>query len=79
MKPRKACLTTHFRDNYAEVKREAQTLADETGFDYGIDGASAFGYRLFMLPRKENRNGHELRCEVVWCSDLSRQQPGHGT
>ena len=66
-----------FRDNYKEVKDEAQRQADELGFDFGIE-RNAFGFRSFMLPRRENRYGHETRCEVVSPSLLSTCQPGHG-
>lgn len=67
----------HFRDNYAEVKAEAQKKADESGFDFGVE-KDFFGYRCFGLPEKKNRYGHELQCEVVSCSFLDKCQPGHG-
>lgn len=67
-----------FRDNYREVRDEAQRKANDLGFDYGIE-KDAFGYRSFMLPRRENRYGHELRCEVVQCTNLDKCQPGHGS
>lgn len=66
-----------WRDNYATVRAEAQKKADESGFDHGVE-RDAFGFRCFMLPRRENRYGFETRCEVVPCSYLSKCQPGHG-
>lgn len=62
---------------YERVKADAQRKADESGHDYGVE-RHAFGYHCFMLPRRENRYGHELRCEVVHCSTLAKCQPGHG-
>lgn len=62
---------------YLVVRAEAQRKADAYGFDYGID-RNAFGFRCFMLPQRKNRYGHELNCEVVSCSDLSKCQHGHG-
>jgi hypothetical protein len=35
-------------------------------------------YRVFMLPRRENRCGYELRCEVISAEDIKVQKPGHG-
>lgn len=66
-----------WRDNYKSVRAEAQKQADELGFDFGVE-RDAFGFRSFMLPRRENRYGHEVRCEVVSCSNLAKCQPGHG-
>lgn len=62
---------------YEQAKNEAQTKADESGFDYGV-AKHAFGYSCFMLPQKKNRYGRELLCEVVSCTDYDRQQVGHG-
>lgn len=62
---------------YDDARKEAQTKADATGFDYGIS-KNAFGYSVFMLPRQENRRGRELTCEVVSCMDPAKVQPGHG-
>jgi hypothetical protein len=65
--------------NYLEVKKAAQALADETGFDVGIELNPDFMYyRSFLLPRKEHRCGFELYCEVVHCTDLTKCQVGHG-
>jgi hypothetical protein len=66
---------------YEQVKAEAQDLANLYGFDYGVEKCGfpeRPEYRYFMLPRRENRYGFELRCEVVSCTDLSKCRPGHG-
>lgn len=66
---------------YAEARARAGELADATGFDHGIERvalASDTGFRVFTLPRRENRRGFELRCEVVHPSTLEKCQPGHG-
>lgn len=47
-----------FRDNYKEIRAAAQAAANLDGYDRGID-RDAFGFRSFMLPRRENRCGHE--------------------
>ena len=62
---------------YDDARKQAQSNANATGFDHGIT-KNAFGYSAFMLPRQENRLGHELRCEVVSCMDPAKVQPGHG-
>lgn len=65
--------------NYKQAKESAQRHADSTGFDYGVERNPIFGdYRFFMLPQKHNRQGHELSCEVVHCTNLDRVRPGHG-
>lgn len=64
-------------EDYSEAARKAQSFADATGFDYGIEKVWN-GWRVFLLPRKENRAGIELRCEVRSCSDINRQREGHG-
>lgn len=53
---------------YKEAYNTAVRKARETGHDYGLE-RNAFGFTVFMLPRPENRYGHELRCEVVRASD----------
>lgn len=66
--------------DYARGKVWAQVMANNSGFDYGIEKNPIFGtYSAFMLPRKINRSGHELRCEIVTCSDINRMQTGHGS
>lgn len=62
---------------YEEVKKDAQERANATGYDIGVEKLGG-SYRSFMLPQKKNRFGHELRCEVVFCTDLSKCKPGHG-
>ena len=62
---------------YAEAKAIAQGAADDTGFDYYVE-KDAFGYHFGMLPQRKHRFGHELRAEVVSCTDYNKIQPGHG-
>lgn len=58
--------TSTGRAAYLTARAEAQAKANETGYDYGLEANDLFKqWRTFMLPRKENRAGHELRCEVV--------------
>jgi len=65
--------------SYHEARRAAEQAADSDGFDRGIERNALFNtWRVFMLPRKENRYGHELRCEVVSATLLERCQKGHG-
>jgi hypothetical protein len=67
------------RAQYLAAREIAQRDANEDGFDRGIERNDAFKYfRVFMLPQKKNRYGHELRCEVVMCEKLEKCQPGHG-
>jgi len=66
-----------FQDDYKQVRAEAQTKANESGFDYGV-AKNAFGFSCFMLPKQENRRGRELTCEVVAPMNLAKTQPGHG-
>jgi hypothetical protein len=64
---------------YCVAKAGAQKAADEDGFDRGLESNELFrSFRFFMLPQKQNRCGHELRCEVVMCSSDERMQKGHG-
>lgn len=64
---------------YRAARDEAQRRANETGYDHGIEVNNLFReFHVFMLPKKGNRYGHELRCEVVWCADYDKIQPGHG-
>lgn len=63
-------------DKYETVRAEAQKIANETGMDRGIE-RNAFGFTHFGLPRRENRYGHELRCEVV-STERNNAKPGHG-
>jgi hypothetical protein len=64
---------------YKAARAEAQKKANELGFDFGLAGNDLFReFMIFMLPAKLNRCGHELRCEVVMCEDMTKCQPGHG-
>lgn len=66
-------------DSYRGARAGAQELADRDGFDIGIWPNEIFRcWTTQTLPRRENRFGHEARCEVVSCSVLARCQPGHG-
>jgi hypothetical protein len=55
-------------DNWGDAHKEAESRATKYGFDYGIEKTRHYGkevFRVFMLPRPENRYGFETRCEVV--------------
>lgn len=63
---------------YREARAQAQAEANADGFDRGIERNDLFkSFRVFMLPQRQNRYGHELRCEVV-SSERGNCQPGHG-
>jgi len=71
--------TAAFQERYPAAKAEAQAKADATGYDHGLEYNELFkSFSVRMLPNRENRCGHELRCEVVSCSDFSKCKPGHG-
>ena len=62
--------------DYHEVRAAAQAEADQLGFDYGLEFNKLFKtFNAFMLPKRENRYGHELLCEVVYSNN---PKPGHG-
>lgn len=64
---------------YRTARADAQRRANETGYDHGLEYNSVFfEYRVFLLPARQHRSGHELRCEVVMSDHLERQRPGHG-
>lgn len=64
---------------YERCRAEAQRLANETGFDFGIQrNTMCGGYEPFTLPDRKHRCGFELSCEVVHCEILERCQAGHG-
>jgi len=67
------------RAKYEVARRAAQAKADALGFDYGISpNDESREWWVFMLPRRENRYGFELRCEVVSPMNLANAWPGHG-
>lgn len=71
--------TEQGKAKYLAARDLAQKQADELGYDYGIERNDLFKeFRVFMLPMKSNRCGHELRCEVVHPTLLEKCKPGHG-
>ena len=61
---------------YAEARAKAQESANRMGMDHGLEWNSLMGeFHVWMLPRRENRRGHELRCEVVSPEDLEKCLP----
>lgn len=67
------------RKDYNVVRAWAQLQANTTGYDYGVSyNKLSHTWNAFMLPRKQNRYGAELRCEVVMCEDLRKAAVGHG-
>ncbi len=78
MKRRKADPTA-WRDSpqgrlkYETAKADAQSRANLTGADHGIEFNDLFKeVRVWRLPAKQYRTGHELRCEVVYCETTMR-------
>lgn len=64
---------------YRETREVVQAKCNADGFDRGIEANDLFrSWHVFLLPQKQNRRGHELRCEVVSCENIERCQPGHG-
>ncbi len=64
--------------NYEAAWAEARRRADLTGFDHGLQDLGPHGgWTVFCLPRKRNRSGHELTCEVV-CPLARLPREGHG-
>lgn len=67
------------RSRYATAHEEAQSKADLTGHDHGIEANDLMKtWHVFMLPMAKNRCGHELRCEVVHPMKLDKTREGHG-
>jgi hypothetical protein len=65
--------------DYGQARAAAQKTANELGMDVGLEHNPLFKeYRSFLLPRKENRRGFELRCEVVSPENAAKTMPGHG-
>lgn len=55
-------------NNWKNAHAHAAELATACERDVGIEKGKEFGrtvFKTFLLPNKENRCGHELRCEVV--------------
>jgi hypothetical protein len=66
-------------EKYKAARAEAQKLANELGYDYGLEANDLFHtFNVFMLPSAQHRCGHELRCEVVHPERLENCKPGHG-
>lgn len=66
-------------DKYRAARTEAQARANATGCDVGLEANDLFQYwNTFLLPARQYRNGHELRCEVVMPDTIVGNQPGHG-
>lgn len=64
---------------YTEARAKAQESANRMGMDHGLEWNALMNeFCITLLPRRENRRGHELRCEVVSPEDLARCLPGHG-
>jgi hypothetical protein len=64
---------------YQAARSTAQRQANADGFDRGIEANNLFKiFTICMLPARENRQGFELRCEVVSCETLEKCQKGHG-
>lgn len=60
--------------DYLAAKHYAimQARAGLPGYEQGIEKFSEYGrkgWRVFSLPKPENRQGFELRCETVRASD----------
>lgn len=54
-----------FKD-YDAAYKEASKLAKQVDKDYGLEfNKSTKEYVIFMLPKEQNRTGHELTCQVV--------------
>ncbi len=54
--------------DYHEARRYAQERANSLGLPFGIEAANEYGrkgHTVKLLPRPENRQGWEMRCEVV--------------
>ena len=52
--------------SYESTRAAAQRYANEYGQEIGLERNDLFKtFALFMLPKAENRCGHELRCEVI--------------
>ncbi|MDE2096597.1 MAG: hypothetical protein KGL39_05065 [Patescibacteria group bacterium] len=58
-----------FYREYGEAFNRAVVLARllkrEVGLEKADNPLDGKGFRIFSLPNRENRYGHELRCQVV--------------
>ena len=64
-------MSQFFRD-YKEAHTAAVTLARAPNREVGLEKYTEYttkGFRVFGLPNPENRQGFELRCQVVRPSD----------
>lgn len=56
--------------DWKEAHTQAVLFARQRGKEVGLGkyrelGAKRDSFKVFPLPKRENRYGHELRCEVV--------------
>ncbi len=65
-------------NNYTAVRNWTQLQANATGFDYGMAKGLLGEWVCWMLPKRKNRFGRDLQCEVVSCEVLTHCRPGHG-
>ena len=66
-------------DAYRTARSSAQEKCNADGCDRGIEANDIFRqWHVFMLPQRNHRSGHELRCEVVSCERINHCQTGHG-
>lgn len=64
---------------YTEARAKAQEQCNADGYDRGIEANDLFRqWHVFMLPQRNNRAGHELRCEVISCERINHCATGHG-
>jgi hypothetical protein len=57
-----------FHRDYHEARKAAAQLANELKKEVGLEKFSEYGkpgFRVFSLPKLENRRSFELRCETV--------------
>jgi hypothetical protein len=65
-------MSAFYRD-WKEAHTAAVKLARQIGHDVGLEVGDnpldGKGFRIFSLPKPENRYGFELRCEVIHPDD----------
>lgn len=56
-----------FRPTYLEAFNAGCDLARQLSHDVGLEAVSGIekGFRVWSLPKPENRYGYEARCEVI--------------